>query len=313
MSASEHDIAYAASLLVSGHLVALPTETVYGLGASALSDAAVASIYAMKERPQFNPLIVHVRSLEEAARYVKVSPLAKQLAARFWPGALTLVLERRADCPLSLLVSAGMDTVAIRMPAHPVAQKLLEAAGIPVAAPSANRSGRISPTEPAHVRGEFANRVFILDGGMCSIGLESTVIDARGDVPVILRPGSVTQEMLREAVGKVGMVDTSGGYISPGMLASHYAPEKPLRLDATELLPGEGLLAFGAAIPAGAGVVYNLSERGDLQEAAANLFRMLRQLDASAARSLAAMPVPHEGIGEAINDRLRRAAADKTT
>ena len=311
MSASQNDISHAASLLICGQLVALPTETVYGLGASALSDAAVASIYAMKERPQFNPLIVHVRSLEEAQKYVQVTPLAQKLAAAFWPGALTLVLNRRADCPLSLLVSAGMDTVAIRMPAHPIAQKLLEASGVPIAAPSANRSGRISPTQPQHVKTEFGDKVFILDGGMCSIGLESTVVDARGAFPVVLRPGSVTAGMLREAVGQVGMAGTDGGYISPGMLASHYAPEKRLRLNAADVKKGEALLAFGAAILPGAGVVENLSERGDLRAAAANLFRMLRILDASAAASIAAMPIPHEGIGEAINDRLQRAAAAK--
>ena len=311
MHANTNDIAHAANLIVSGHLVAMPTETVYGLGASALSDSAVASIYALKDRPQFNPLIVHVQSLAEAKKYVQVTLLARTLAAKFWPGALTLVLARRADCPLSLLVSAGMDTVAIRMPAHPVAQALLSAAGVPIAAPSANRSGRISPTSPEHVKSEFGDRLFILNGGMCSVGLESTVVDARGEFPTLLRPGSVTEEMLQQVVGRVGMPDMNGGYISPGMLASHYAPEKRLRLDASDVRSGEALLAFGAALPAGSGIVQNLSERGDLQEAAANLFAMLRLLDASGASSIAAMPIPDEGIGAAINDRLKRAAADK--
>ncbi len=312
MSISPTDMARAGAQLARGELVAFPTETVYGLGASALSDSAVAAIYALKERPQFNPLIVHVRSLEEAARYVQISPLAQALAQAFWPGALTLVLTRREDCPLSLLVSAGMDAVAIRMPSGAVAQALLAAAGVPVAAPSANRSGRISPTQAEHVRSEFGDRVTVLDGGACAIGVESTVVDARGKYPVLLRPGSVTAAMLEQVAGKLLLPEsTSGGLLSPGLLASHYAPSKQLRLNAHEVQADEGLLAFGNVLPVGAKRVMNLSERGDLQEAAANLFSMLRALDASDVQSLAAMPIPDEGVGAAINDRLRRAAADR--
>ncbi|MDE3059390.1 MAG: threonylcarbamoyl-AMP synthase [Pseudomonadota bacterium] len=306
------DIEKAADFLKEGKLVAFPTETVYGLGGNALSDAAVAAIYAAKERPQFNPLIVHVSSLEEAKKYAEFNDHALALAKKFWPGPLTLVLPRRKDCMLSLLVSAGMDTVAIRMPAHPVAQKLLAAAQLPIAAPSANRSGRISPTEAAHVREELSGRVaMILDGGPCEVGIESTIVDCTGDTPEILRPGGLV------IPAKAGIHSQSdfclrenGGIKAPGMLASHYAPSKPLRLHATEAKPGEALLAFGANVPKAA-MVENLSLRGDLQEAAANLFRMLRRLDASAAISIAAMPVPEEGLGIAINDRLKRAAAPR--
>lgn len=311
MNCSPSDIARAGALLAAGELVAFPTETVYGLGANALSDTAVAAIYAAKERPQFNPLIVHVSSFEQAALYVRVTPLAQKLASIFWPGALTFVLDRTPDCPLSLLVSAGMDTVAVRSPAHPVAQRLLAAAGVPVAAPSANRSGRISPTEATHVREELDHKaITILDGGACQIGLESTVVDVRGEFPILLRTGSITLAQLQKAAGRAEMVNIETGYISPGMLASHYAPDHTLRLNATEVREGEALLAFGQPLP-GAAITQNLSPKADLQEAAANLFRMLRLLDASGASAIAAMPIPDEGVGAAINDRLQRAAAPK--
>ena len=301
-----HSIQRAAQLLKDDKLVAMPTETVYGLAGNALSDNAVAAIYAAKGRPQFNPLIVHVRSLDDAMRYAQFSEEAQAVAKRFWPGPLTLVLPRRKDCALSLLVSAGLESVALRVPAHPVAQALLEASGLPIAAPSANRSGRISPTRAEHVQEELGDRVaMILDGGACDIGIESTVVSFMGATPKILRPGSVTGQMLGYAV------DTSGGVQAPGMLASHYAPECKMRLNATSLRPGEVLLAFGAQVPHGALVCENLSVKGDTQEAAANLFRMLRALDASEADCIAVMPVPEEGLGAAINDRLRRGASSK--
>lgn len=304
---NDHHIKEAAALLKAGELVAFPTETVYGLGGNALSDAAVARIYETKGRPTFNPLIVHVPSLEGAKKYAVFSAAAETLAKKFWPGALTLVLPRREDCALSLLVSAGLDTVALRVPAHPAAQALLKEVEIPIAAPSANKSGRVSPTEAAHVRADFGDDVYILDGGACELGIESTVVDVSEDAPVILRPGTITQEELEKVAGKTGL----GGkdkIKSPGMLDRHYAPSKPLRLNAAYVRPDEALLAFGPPL-SGASVVGNLSKAGDLREAAANLFRMLRALDASDAKSIAVMPIPPEGLGAAINDRLKRAAA----
>ena len=221
---SEHDIKKAAALLKDGKLVAFPTETVYGLGGNALSDEAVAAIYAAKGRPQFNPLIVHVRSLEDVGKYCDYNDIALKLAHDFWPGPLTLVLPRRKNCTLSLLVSAGLDTVAIRIPAHPLAQALLHEVGLPVAAPSANRSGRISPTEAAHVREELGERVsMILDGGPCHVGIESTVVDVTGYAPVILRPGSVTAGQVAAITGEIKMANADAGITAPGMLASHSA------------------------------------------------------------------------------------------
>ncbi len=302
-----HHIVEAAGLLQREKLAAFPTETVYGLGGNALSDHAVALIYETKGRPNFNPLIVHVPSLEEAKRYAIFNDEAQQLAKNFWPGALTLVLPRRKDCALSLLVSAGLDTVAVRVPAHPVAQALLKEAGFPIAAPSANKSGRISPTEAAHVRAEFGDALYIIDGGACEVGIESTVVDVSEGTPVILRPGSITKEQIEKIIGTITLAGKESSIKSPGMMDRHYAPSKPLRLDATDIKPGEALLAFGAEIP-GAQIVQNLSPAGDLREAAANLFRMLRLLDSSDAKSIAVMPIPKEGLGVALNDRLGRAA-----
>ncbi len=301
------DTSKAAIYLKQDKLVAFPTETVYGLGGNALSDKAVAAIYEAKGRPTFNPLIVHVASLAMAKKYVLVNEWAENLAEQFWPGPLTMVLPRQKDCELSLLVSAGLDSVGIRMPAHPLARKLLEESGLPLAAPSANRSGKISPTLAAHVQEELGDRVaMILDGGACEVGIESTVVDLTGGAPVILRPGSITKEQLGKIVPLSESV--SSQIKAPGMLRSHYAPSKSVRLNATDVREGEGLLVFGRPIK-GASLIENLSESGDLKEAAANLFRMLRVLDASDVISIAVMPIPEIGLGVAINDRLRRAAA----
>ena len=304
-------IARAAELLRAGRLVAFPTETVYGLGADATSDRAVAAVFAAKGRPRFNPLIVHVPGLGEAASLVEFDARARRVAAHFWPGPLTLVLRRRGGSGLSLLASAGLDTVAIRTPAHPVAQALLRATGRPLAAPSANRSGRISPTEAAHVAAEFGDNLgLILDDGRTPVGVESTVLDLSGETPALLRPGGVTLEALSALLGPVAM-PAAGPLRSPGMLASHYAPALPLRLDAIAARPGEALLAFGPQPPAGFAEVAWLSPSGDLAEAAANLFAMLRQLDRPAFSGIAVMPIPEHDLGRAINDRLRRAAAPR--
>ena len=304
-------IAKAAQHLKDGDLVAFPTETVYGLGADAGNERAVAQIFQAKQRPAFNPLIVHVAGHEQARRYGRFDPTAERLADAFWPGALTLVLPRQADGGISDLISAGLDTVALRVPDHPVGQALLQAAALPIAAPSANRSGRISPTEPAHVAAEFADQVaMILDGGPCGIGLESTVVGFASERPLLLRPGGITAEALAEVVGPLATADpTTRQPSSPGQLASHYAPGHPLRINAREVTAGEALLAFGPEPLTGAAHTLNLSPSGDLVEAAANLFRMLRQLDRDSVAGIAVMTVPEKGLGRAINDRLRRAAA----
>ncbi len=331
LPASDEALACAADALRDGRLVAFPTETVYGLGGDATSDRAVASIFALKGRPHFNPLIVHVPGLDEARRLVDFDARAEQLAARFWPGPLTLVLPRRADCPISLLASAGLDSLAVRVPAHPVAQALLRRTGRPLAAPSANPSGRISPTTAQHVADGFAAAddgiaatdessplALVLDGGPCAIGLESTVVDLCGARPVLLRQGGITEEELAATVGPLA-VETQTAATgkddaaprSPGQLLSHYAPARRLRIDATDVAPGEALLAFGRNPLAGAAVTENLSPTGDLTEAAANLFAALRRLDRPEVAGIAAMTVPDRGLGRAINDRLRRAAAPR--
>src|SRR5437763_3278930 len=311
--ATSEAVAEAARLLRDGNLVAFPTETVYGLGGDATSEAAVARIVAAKGRPRFNPLIVHVPGLAEAEPLALFDARARDAARRFWPGPLTLVLQRRASGGLSLLASAGLDTVALRAPAHPVAQQLLRAAGKPIAAPSANRSGRVSPTIAAHVAAELGSRVaLILDGGACPVGLESTILDLTGPVPTLLRPGGVTLEELREMFGAIA-TPAAGKHPprAPGSLPSHYAPSLPVRLDALEARPGEALLAFGPDALRGFAEVRWLSRSGDPNEAAANLFASLRQLDRPEFTGIAAMPIPERGLGRAINDRLRRAAARK--
>jgi L-threonylcarbamoyladenylate synthase len=303
-------ITRAAAVLRDGGLVAFPTETVYGLGGDATSDRAVAAIFAAKERPRFNPLISHVADLDAARRLGRFTPQAEALAAAFWPGPLTLVLPRLPGCPVSLLATAGLDTVAVRVPKHPVAQALLRAVDLPVAAPSANRSGRVSPTEAAHVAEELGSRIaMILDGGPCAVGLESTVLDVTTDPPTLLRPGGVPAE----ALGPLQLPDRAGATPrAPGMLASHYAPRLPVRLDAREARPHEALLGFGPGeAPPGFAAVRWLSRAGDLEEAAANLFAGLRALDRPEYAGIAAMPIPAKGLGIAINDRLRRAAAPR--
>lgn len=299
----------AAQALRDGRLVAFPTETVYGLGADATNDRAVAAIFEAKGRPDFNPLIVHVPDLAAAEALVVFDEMARRLAERFWPGALTLVLPRRPDCPVSLLCSAGLETLAVRVPAHGLARALLQSAGVPVAAPSANPSGRLSPTEARHVAEGLGDRVdMVLNGGPCAVGVESTVVGVFDGRAVLLRPGGVPAEEIEAIAGELALPEQDPeAPRSPGMLASHYAPRRPVRLNAAEAGADEILLGFGADAPAGP----NLSPTGDLGEAAANLFRMLHELDGEDGRTIAVMPVPEIGLGRAINDRLRRAAADR--
>jgi L-threonylcarbamoyladenylate synthase len=313
LGSDEEDIERAAQALRAGRLVAFPTETVYGLGAVATNDRAVAAIFAAKGRPRFNPLIVHVTDAVAARALARWNDTALRLAAHFWPGALTLVLPRAEGCPLSLLVSAGSATVGLRAPAHPIAQALLAATVLPVAAPSANPAGRVSPTTADHVEANLGDQVdLVLDGGPCPIGVESTVLEVTGPLPRLLRPGGVTREALEAVVGPLAgpaPAPDADRPRSPGQLASHYAPARPLRLDATAVGADEALLAFGPHPLRGAARTLNLSSKGDLAEAAANLFAMLRALDQPELRAIAVMPVPDRGLGEAICDRLRRAAA----
>lgn len=311
-AASDSALAEAAAILNAGGLVAFPTETVYGLGADARNDRAVARIFEAKGRPQFNPLIVHVADMAEAETLVEFTPLATKLAEAFWPGALTFVLPRRPTSGLSLLVSAGLDTVAVRAPSNSLARELLAAAHCPVAAPSANRSGSVSPTMAAHVAESLGDKVdLILDGGATPLGIESTVIGFDGDQAVLLRPGALSREDIEAVAGPLKAA--GGAIVSPGQLASHYAPDAPIQLNATSVDGDEALLALGPKVPKGARTVMNLSETGDLTEAAANLFAMLRALDKTGATRIAVMPIPGHGLGEAINDRLARAAAPRDT
>src|SRR5690242_1533809 len=300
----------AVRLLRAGKLVAFPTETVYGLGADATNDHAVADIFAAKERPRFNPLIVHVANLAHAQEYSEFHAGALRLAKVFWPGALTLVLARRAGCALSQLVSAGLDTVALRAPAHSIAQELLAKSGLPIAAPSANASGRISATTAEHVRASLGSKVeLILDAGPTALGLESTVIGFDEEKPVLLRLGAISRREIEEVVGR--LEDSANtGVRSPGQLASHYAPRASVRLNAASVRENEALLAFGRHVLEGARVTVNLSENGDVREAAVNLFAHLHTLDVTGL-PIAVMPIPLDGLGEAINDRLLRAAAKR--
>lgn len=307
--AGDAAILEAAERLRAGALVAFPTETVYGLGGDATDDRAVAAIFEAKRRPSFNPLIVHLPSLAKALAVAAFDARARSVAAKFWPGPLTLVLPRAADCPVSLLASAGLETIAVRVPGHPVAHALLNAADRPIAAPSANRSGAVSPTRAEHVAAELGDAVaMILDGGACPVGIESTVLDLSGGTPKLLRPGAVTAEAIEAEIGPLSYGDGGDGVRAPGQLESHYAPKTPLRLGCASPRPGEALLAFGDPEPEGFARTLNLSPRADLTEAAANLFAHLHALDAAGASGIATMPVPDEGLGRAINDRLRRAA-----
>jgi L-threonylcarbamoyladenylate synthase len=300
----------AARALLAGDLVAFPTETVYGLGADATNEVAVARIYEAKGRPRFNPLISHVATAEAAFLLGEFSPVAKAVAERFWPGPLTIVVKRSPDCPIVWLASAGLESIALRVPGHPLARDLLTRAGRPIVAPSANRSGRVSPTRAEHVVSELSDRVsLILDGGACGVGIESTVVDLSGPEPILLRPGAVTRVMLAEIAGPIGDPALGGPLASPGMLASHYAPTCQVRLEANAPRDGEVFLGFGDV--AGGDGDHTLSLSGDLVEAAANLFRMLRLLDRPGVTGIAVAPVPEHGLGAAINDRLRRAAAPR--
>jgi L-threonylcarbamoyladenylate synthase len=310
----------AALLLAVGGLVAFPTETVYGLGADATNAHAVAQLYDAKGRPAFNPLIVHVMDRAAAAAIARFNADAERLAEKFWPGPLTLVLPKTTHCTVAELATAGLDTIAVRVPAHAVARKLLVEFSRPVVAPSANRSGHVSPTTAEHVLADLSGRIdLVIDGGATTVGIESTIVGCLGE-PVLLRAGGVPRQAIERLLGRpLGAPSTPAASgesrpLAPGMLASHYAPRTPLRRDAGRVEPGEALLAFGPALPAGAGNavrVLNLSERGDLIEAAANLFAFLRTLDQAGARCIAVMPIPAEGLGEAINDRLVRAASPR--
>jgi L-threonylcarbamoyladenylate synthase len=318
MDADAEAVAAAARCLAAGGLVAFPTETVYGLGADAQNARAVARLYDAKGRPAFNPIIAHVADAAAAARLAEFNADAARLAQAFWPGALTLVLPKRPDCPVADLATAGLESIALRVPDHPVARAIIAAFDAPVVAPSANRSGHVSPTTAQHVHFDLRGRIdLIIDGGPAPIGIESTIV-ACLDGPLLLRPGGVPRADIARVLGRElpdaptsPAADAAETPIAPGQLASHYAPRTPLRLDATDVNTGEALLAFGHAPPRGAERavnILNLSPRGDLIEAAANLFSHLRALDAAGSSAIAVMPVPQTGLGEAINDRLRRAA-----
>lgn len=323
--ANEKSIAEAAELLRSGEIVVLPTETVYGIGANALDDKAVAKIFAAKNRPQFNPLISHVNDIDAAAEIVEMDARARKVANAFWPGPLTLILPRKEGGGISELVSAGLPTLAVRVPSHKVARAVIKAAGVPIAAPSANASGEPSATTPKHAAESLGDNVsYILAAGSCDVGLESTVLDLSSDVPTILRPGAITVEDLKPYLGTVEVdFETSKTKAdkpkSPGQLLKHYAPSIPVRLNAIDLEKGEALLGFGSVkfmgVKGGGSAkdlskesYENLSEDGDLVEAASNIFAMLRELDNAENKAIAVMNIPDIGLGVAINDRLRRAA-----
>jgi L-threonylcarbamoyladenylate synthase len=321
LRADAEGIGEAARCLRAGGLVAFPTETVYGLGADAANGEAVARLYDAKGRPAFNPLIAHVTGFDAARQLAQFDADAAALAKTFWPGPLTLVLPKAPRCPVAELATAGLDSIAVRVPGHGIAQSILAAFGGPVVAPSANRSGHVSPTTAAHVLADLRGRIdLIIDGGATPVGVESTILACLGGRPVLLRPGGTPREAIETALGRplASAKDVEHGAQdaprAPGMLASHYAPRARLRLNAQNVEPGEALLAFGpvpAAFAEPALRVLNLSERGDPIEAAANLFTHLRALDAAGAAAIAVMPIPRHGLGEAINDRLARAAAPR--
>jgi L-threonylcarbamoyladenylate synthase len=295
--------------------VAFPTETVYGLGANATDDRAVAAVFEAKDRPHFNPLIVHVADLEQASPLAVWSELAERLARHFWPGPLTLILPRRQDSSVSMLVSAGGDTIALRAPAHPIAEEFLRRTALPVTGPSANPSGRVSPTTVDHVVDGLGDKIDLaIDGGPCAVGVESTVLDLTTPRPCLLRPGGLPREDIEAVIGErllIKSVHADGNQSplrSPGQLRSHYAPRHPVRLDAVDVAPDEALLAFGPKPLEGAAYTANLSPTGDLREAASHLFAMLHDLDRRDISGIAVMPIPSTGLGHAIVDRLKRAA-----
>ena len=320
LRASEAAVGSAAHCLREGGLVAFPTETVYGLGADATNAAAIARLYQAKGRPAFNPLIAHVGDLAAAREIGRFDAAALRLAEAFWPGPLTLVLPKTEHCAVADLATAGLETVAIRIPAHPVARDLLRVFGRPVVAPSANLSGHVSPTTAAHVQSDLEGRIdLIVDGGAVAVGVESTIVGIF-DEPMLLRPGGLPRADIERVLGRAlkqpaaDAESDSAQPLAPGMLASHYAPRTRVRLGAIQIEPGEALLAFGSDAVSGidaAAAVMNLSARGDLAEAAANLFGYLRTLDTKGAHNIAVMPIPNDGLGEAINDRLRRAAVGR--
>ena len=320
LPADEAAVASAARSLREGGLVAFPTETVYGLGADATNPAAIARLYQAKGRPAFNPLIAHVGDLAAAREIGRFDAAATRLAEAFWPGPLTLVLPKTGHCAVADLATAGLDTVAIRIPAHPVARDILRVFGRPVVAPSANLSGHVSPTTAAHVQSDLEGRIdLIVDGGAVAVGVESTIVGIF-DQPMLLRPSGLPRADIERVLGCALLQapedagSDSAQPLAPGMLASHYAPRTRVRLGAMRVEPGEALLAFGSDAVSGidaAAAVMNLSARGDLAEAAANLFGYLRALDAKGVRTIAVMPIPDHGLGEAINDRLRRAAVGR--
>jgi L-threonylcarbamoyladenylate synthase len=315
LPANSATITQVAAVLQQGEVVAIPTETVYGLAADATNPQAILKIYAAKQRPAFNPLIAHYPSLAAVAKDMHLPPLAQKLAETLWPAPLTLLLPPRPSCRVHELARAGMPLQAVRVPAHPIAQALLQAVDFPLVAPSANLSGLLSPVSAQHVAKSLGNRIdWILDGGDCSEGLESTIVDATGEYPIILRVGTITAAQISACCGVEAVLhleaDSETSPRSPGQLLRHYAPSCRLRLTVENPQPNEALLAFGAVIPQGFSKVLNLSETGNLTEAAAHLFQFLHQLEESGATSIAAMLVPEEGIGIAINDRLRRAAAN---
>ena len=316
---SDESIARAADLLRGGGLVAFPTETVYGLGGDACNAAAVASIFAAKGRPAFNPLISHVASASEAFALGIETPAARRLADAFWPGPMTLILQRAPNCPIASLTSAGLDRIALRVPAHEGARRLLLQFDGPVAAPSANPSGRISPSRAAHVMAGLGGAIdMVLDGGPCSSGVESTVVDTSGTQAVILRPGGVTRDAIARclAAGGLSLMPATqdgpgkGRPVSPGQLESHYAPHARLKMNVTAIEDDMELIGFGPIAGAGR-LQLNLSESGNDSQAAANLFDMLHAADGTGAGVIGVAPVPYNGLGEAINDRLRRAAAPR--
>ncbi len=308
-SISIQKINEAVDLIRSGRLVAFPTETVYGLAGDATNSDAVAAIFRIKGRPSFNPLIIHVCSLAEAEKLVIFNGVARSLAENFWPGALTLVLPRRKDCPVSFLAGSGLETLAVRIPKNEIALKFLQTVELPIAAPSANKSGSVSPTKAEHVLDSLGDSIdLILDGGACQVGIESTIIDLSTNNPCVLRTGGVPIENLVRQLENIQIVKGDDHPPkAPGMLSHHYATTIPLRMNAEEVYDGEALLAFGGRTLGPAVAVANLSRAGDVNEAAANLFDMMRRLDKPEYKGIAVMKVPKIGLGVAINDRLQRA------